>query len=92
MAVEGTKTFDVPLRPPTKAEQFDASPRGQELQTIFQMITKGDPNAEQAYQAYRQKYGVASPSERYQQRMQQRMQGQDGLSPPPMGGPPGANQ
>lgn len=94
MAVEGTKNVETPLRPPTTNEQFDSSPRGQELQNIFDKMMKGDPSAEGAYQEYRQKYNIAAPAERARQRMQERLQGQ---APPqqnynPLVLPPGASQ
>lgn len=58
MAYDSNTSVDTPLRPPTRTEQFDASPRGQELQTVVDMMLKRDPDANAAYEAYRQKYNT----------------------------------
>jgi hypothetical protein len=56
MATDAVQSFGTPLRPPTKQELFDASPRGQELQAIAGM--KDRDAANEAYDAYRKKYNA----------------------------------
>lgn len=65
MAVQGNTNIEPSLVPLTEQEQFLASPRGQELQAIFDLGQKeGGAAMQPAYDAYRQKYNVPSREER----------------------------